>query len=124
MRGYELNYKLVAMPADRHQGALSPEHSFLQAQPDNVVITAVKKAEDDNSLIVRFYEWAGTESDVKLQVPSGVVSAAETNLMEKPIANLSVQAGAVVLHTKAYEIKTVRIQFGASPPAAAAVPAR
>jgi alpha-mannosidase len=123
-RGYEVNYKLVAIPAERHEGSLSPEHSFLQAQPDNVVITAVKKAEDDNSLIVRFYEWAGTEADVKLQLPSGAASAAETNLMEKPIAHLSLQAGAVVVHTKPYEIKTVKIQFGASPPAAATVPAR
>jgi alpha-mannosidase len=112
------------MPADRHQGALSPEHSFLQAQPDNVVITAVKKAEDDNSLIVRFYEWAGTESDVKLQLPSGAVSAVETNLMEKPGANLPLQAGSVVVHTKPYEIKTVKVQFGSIPPAAATLPAR
>jgi hypothetical protein len=44
--------------------------------------------------------------------------------MEKPIANLSLQAGVAVLHTKPYEIKTVKIQFGSSPPAAATVPAR
>src|SRR5258708_1653643 len=99
-RGYELNYKLVAMPADRHQGALSPEHSFLQAQPDNVVITAVKKAEDGTWLIVRFYEWAGKETDVKLQLPSGAGAAEETNLMEKRIADLPLQAGAGVVHTK------------------------
>jgi alpha-mannosidase len=88
-----------------------------------VVITAVKKAEDDNSLIVRFYEWAGTESDAKLQLPSGAASAEETNLMEQSIGNLPVQAGAVILHTKPYEIKTVKIQFGAMPGPAATLPA-
>jgi alpha-mannosidase len=121
-RGYELNYKLVAIPTDRHQGALSAEHSFLQAQPDNVVITAVKKAEDGTWLVVRFYEWAGKETDVKLQLPSGAGAAEETNLMERRIVDLPLQAGAVVVHTKPYEIKTVKIQFGSAPPAAAVLP--
>jgi hypothetical protein len=44
--------------------------------------------------------------------------------MEKPIANLSVQAGAVIVHTKPYEIKTLKIQFGSIPPAAATLAGR
>jgi len=79
------------------------------------VFTAVKKAEDDNSMILRFYEWAGREGDVKLQLPAAVELAWETDLMERPIANLSVQDGAVAVHTKPYEIKTVKIQFAAAP---------
>ena len=35
---------------------------------DNVVITAIKKAADDDALIVRFYEWAGKKGDVHLQL--------------------------------------------------------
>jgi alpha-mannosidase len=110
-RGFELNYKLLAMQAGQHQGALPAQHSFVQIQPDNVVLTAVKKAEDEGSLIFRFYEWAGQEADVKLQLPPGAQSAAETNLMEKTIGALSPQNDTITVHTKPHEIKTVKVQF-------------
>src|SRR3984957_14821216 len=113
-RGYELNYKLISLPIDKHEGKLAPEYSFLHAQPDNVIVTALKKAEDDNSLIVRYYEWAGKDGEVKLQVPGGAESAAETDLMERPLGDVPMQAGGLTIHTKPYEIKTVKVQFASS----------
>jgi alpha-mannosidase len=110
-RGYELNYKLISLPLEKHQGSLAAEHSFLQAKPDNIIVTALKKAEDEDSLVLRFYEWAGKDGEVALQLPLGVQSAAETDLMEKPIGPLPVHNDGVTLHTKPYEIKTVKVQF-------------
>jgi alpha-mannosidase len=114
-RGYELNYKLISMSVAKHQGALAPEHSFVQTLSDNVIVTALKKAEDNSALVLRFYEWAGKEGDVKLQFPAGAESASETDLMERPIASLTLQNSAVVLRTKPYEIKTVKVQFAPKP---------
>ena len=111
-RGYELNDRLFAMQVNQHEGTLPPEYSFLQLQPDNVVVTALKKAEDDNTLILRFYEWSGKESDIALQLPKTATSAAETDLMEHRQSSLSVNAGAITVHTKPYEIKTIKINFG------------
>ena len=48
-QGYELNYKLISFPSDRHQGSLPAEYSFVQTQPENIVVTAMKKAEDENA---------------------------------------------------------------------------
>jgi alpha-mannosidase len=110
-RGYELNYDLLAMQTAKHPGALKEEHSFLQVLSENVVMTAVKKAEDDGSLVFRFYEWAGKESDVKIVLPVGSQSASEADLMERPIGELALQGGAVIVHTKPYEIKTIRVRF-------------
>ncbi|MGA8152017.1 MAG: alpha-mannosidase [Terriglobales bacterium] len=119
-RGYELNYKLVAMQTGKHQGALPAQHSFVRIEPDNVVLTAVKKAEDGSSLVLRFYEWAGHAADVKLQVPPGAQSAAETNLMEKTVGPLPLQNDTVTVPTKPYEIKTVTVQFAPAVLASAA----
>jgi alpha-mannosidase len=110
-RGYELNYDLLAMQTAKHPGTLKEEHSFLQVQSENVVMTAVKKAEEDGSLVFRFYEWAGKESDVKIVVPVGAQSASETDLMERPIGELALESGVVTVHTKPYEIKTIRVRF-------------
>ena len=115
-RGYELNSELIVVSTSNHHGTLPPQHSFVNVQPDDVVLTAVKKAEDDNALILRFYEWAGREADVKLTLPTGAQSASETDLMEKPMGPLSVQNGVVTVPTKPYEIKTLKVQFAPPSP--------
>jgi alpha-mannosidase len=110
-RGYELNYPPLAMQSERHAGALSDSHSFLEVQGDNVVVTALKKAEDSEDMIVRFYEWAGKDSNVQLRFAPGVESAEETNLIEKASGALSPQNGVLPVSTKPYEIKTVQIHL-------------
>ncbi|MGB9073602.1 MAG: glycoside hydrolase family 38 C-terminal domain-containing protein, partial [Terriglobales bacterium] len=110
-RGYELNYKLVSLPTGRHQGRLPAEHSFVEVQPEDLVLTAMKGAEDGSGLVFRFYEWAGKEVDAKFVLPGGAESASETDLMERSTGPLPVKNGAVTVHTKPYEIKTIKIQF-------------
>jgi len=115
-RGYELNEPPLAMQTESHRGPLPAEHAFLQVPQDNVVVTAIKKSEDDNSLVVRFYEWAGKDSDVTLHLPPGAESASETDLMERPLQSLPLQPNPVTIHTKPYEIKTIKVQFASALP--------
>ncbi len=110
-RGYELNYSLSSKQVMHHTGTLAPQYSFLQIRADNVVLTALKNAEDNDGVVLRFYEWAGKEGDVGLQLPPGAQSASETDLMERPIAQLTIASGSTSVHTKPYEIKTVKVQF-------------
>jgi alpha-mannosidase len=117
-RGYELNYQPVPFTAEKREGALSAEYSFFQVHPDNVIITAIKKAEDDDSLIVRFYEWAGKTTEVKLHVPPGTQRASDADLMEKASASLPLENGVVTVHTGPFEIKTVRLRFASHPKSA------
>jgi len=121
-RGYELNYKLVEIPTGKHQGGLAAEHSFVEAEADNVIVSALKKAEDDGSLILRFYEWAGKSGDVKLQIPPGAISAADADLMERPGESVRLQGETVTVPTKPYEIKTVKVQYAAPSASVAAQP--
>jgi len=114
-RGYELNYPLITRQIEKHQGSLKEEFSFLDVQTENVVLTAVKKAEDEDALVLRFYEWAGKETNVKLLLPTGAASASVTDLMEKPLTELPIQGGIVSVHTKPFEIMTVRVRFAPQP---------
>jgi alpha-mannosidase len=113
LRGYELNYRLLSLPTERHEGTLPPVYSFLRTEFDRVIVSAIKKAEDDDALIVRFYEWAGKEGDVSLALNADVKSATETDLMERQVGSLTIDGSIVKVPTKPYEIKTVRLQLGA-----------
>lgn len=108
-KGYELNYPLDFIQIANQQGALPDAHSFLSSSSDNVVITAVKGAADGASLIIRFYEWAGRKSDVTLTLATHVQSARETDLIERPLAGLKVDADSVIVHAEPYEIKTIQV---------------
>jgi alpha-mannosidase len=110
--GYEFNYKLTAMQVEAHTGALPAEHSFAAVTPDDVVLTAMKKAEDSDALIFHMYEWAGKSADVELTPPPGATSAVETNLLEQPEgAPLAINAGRVTLPIHPYEILAVRLDY-------------
>jgi alpha-mannosidase len=111
-RGYEYNYPLEAVVTTAHAGSLPAEHSFASVTPENVVLTAVKKAEDADALIFRVYEWAGKAGTVEFHVPKGAKSATVTNLMETPEGKpLEVKGDVVKAPIGAFEILTVRVNY-------------
>ena len=113
-QGYELNYPLMTQTTTQHPGTMAGEKSFFATTQDNVIITAIKKAADDDALIVPFYEWAGKKGDVVLQLPWRATQAWETNLMEVAPVPLQLDStgNAVTVPTNPYEIKTVKVKFG------------
>ena len=115
-QGYELNYPLIALKTEAHAGALPAKHAFLRIEPGNVILTVMKKAEDDGALIFRFYEFEGKPAQVKLELPRTAVSAVETNLMEKHERPIPVAPdhGSITLATGPYEIHTVAVTFASA----------
>jgi alpha-mannosidase len=110
--GFNFNYGLKAMQVEAHAGSLPAEHSFVGITPEDVVLTAMKKAEDSHALIFHFYEWAGKGGSVSLRVPPGATGAVETNLMEKAEgAALPVAGDHVTVHFRPYEIVAVRVDY-------------
>lgn len=83
-RGDEFNYGLIATQVAPHKGAMPAEHSFVSTRAQNVVITAMKKAEDSSALEFHLYEWKGTDGDIEVKVLAGASGAIETNRMETP----------------------------------------
>ena len=111
--GYEFNYKLSAMQVEPHGGTLPAAHAFVDIKQDNVVLTAVKKAEDSNALLIRLFEWAGKAGDVQITVPPGATSATLTNLMEQqegsPLPLKGTDQVTVPVHP--FEIVSVRVDY-------------
>jgi len=111
-RGYEFNYKLEGFQVQAHAGRLGPEHSYVNLGSDNVVLTALKKTEDGDGLLLRFYEWAGQAGNVVVNVPEGAVSARQTNLMEEAYGNdLTIQNGKLAVPVHPFEIVSVRVSY-------------
>jgi alpha-mannosidase len=111
--GYDFNYPLAAMQVGAHSGSLPATYSYASIDDaPNVVLTAMKKAEDSNALILRMYEYAGKETQLKVNVPKGATEVMETNLMEQkdgPALPFSDGVASITIHP--YEILTLKVNY-------------
>jgi len=64
-------------------GELPPELSFLSADQSNITISAVKKSETGNTMIIRLYETEGTDTPVNLKSHFRLNNMARSNLIEQ-----------------------------------------
>ena len=110
--GYDFNFKLSAAQVELHTGEMPARHSFVSVTPDNVVMTAMKKAEDSNALVFHLYEWAGKSGSISISLPPGATGATETNLLEQPEGPaLSVAGDKVTVPVHPYEIVAVKVDY-------------
>ncbi len=110
-RAYELNTPLVVRSAAGHPGTFPRSWSFVSLGPTNCVLSVVKRAEDGQGLIIRFYESAGKECRAQLSFATPVARGTATNLVEEPLENGAISASGrrVLVPVKPHEIKTLRV---------------
>ncbi|MCX6579983.1 MAG: glycosyl hydrolase-related protein [Candidatus Aminicenantes bacterium] len=110
-RAQELNIPLRVAVTDKHSGTLPGNFAFFEMRSGGVILDTIKKAEDDNGIIIRFYESAGKEDQAELvcfKQPRGVY---ETDLMEKVIKEQKVSGKTLLLKFKKFEIKSLKLIF-------------
>ena len=84
----------MVVGTDSHEGHLKPQASpIVKVHPANVIVTGVKKAEDEDALIFRLLETDGNESLATISLDPqllGKVSwAGEVDFIENPLTNPS-----------------------------------
>ena len=62
----EFNFGLRAVSTGFHSGNLPESDCCYQSQAEHIVVTAIKKSEDDEETVVRFYEADGQKEETKL----------------------------------------------------------
>jgi alpha-mannosidase len=107
------NLPLVAVRVEG-RGRLPESYSFLRVEPEELVVSAIKRAEDDEALIVRLYNIADQEARGALGLHIGIAEAVETNLNEEEKEALEIVGGEEVpLRVRGCEVKTIKL----NPPA-------
>ena len=107
--GYELNVPLRVLAAGVGGGDGPISASFLEVDAPNVIVEAVKKAEDGDDIIVRLYEAEHKAAHARVRFGFPIRAASEVNLMEEEPAPLSVRRDGITLDFRPFEIKTVRV---------------
>jgi alpha-mannosidase len=103
---YELNVPVTIAP-----GAVG-ETSLFALDAPNVVIEAVKLAEDGSrDIVVRLYECKRTATRCTLSTSLLVTGAAETDMLENERQALPCEGGRIPLEFRPFEIKTIRLKL-------------
>lgn len=110
-RGYEFNCPLLVFFTDSHEGELPTSHSFFRASPSNIVLAAIKKAEDRESLVLRLYESEGEETDALVEFFRKPKKIYELDLMENRLNSVPFGKNSLSLKFGKSEIKTLEIVY-------------
>ena len=95
-----------------HKGVLPfSGRGFISCSAENVVISTFKLAEDGEGFIVRCYEACGRATEAVITLPPHAVTARESDLIERSLADFPLLDGRLSFSIAPYEIKTFRIQF-------------
>ena len=84
---------------------LPPEHSFCSLDADNLVISALKKADRDGAIVLRVFEIRGEAAESPVRFLGRERSYQAVNLLEENLP----QGQQNVLHVRPYEINTIEI---------------
>lgn len=110
-RGYEFNYPLIAFFTSSHTGEFPSSFSFFEAEPSNIILVTVKKAEDRDSLILRLYESEGETTEAIVKFFRSPERIYELDLMENRLRSLSPGEGSLALKFGKSEIKTLELAY-------------
>ena len=106
---YEFNFPLRTIAVQSGQGSTPSSYALITVDSSDVVVEAVKKAEDSADIIVRLYECAHSGARSKVRFGFPVAAIIETNLMEETLAELPLTDNSVSLTFQPFEIKTLKV---------------
>lgn len=98
---------LTAYECSKHSGPLGPDYSFGGVSSNDVIIRAIKKAEDSDEIVVRLNEGAGKSVEkFILTLGEGIESAREIYASEEQLGDAVVENGKLVTSFTPYQIRS------------------
>jgi len=95
----------------KSQGDLPPEYSFLKISPNNLILSALKKAEDSDEVILRFFETTGEATEAKVELFRAIKRLTLVDLLEREEHELPFERNKFSLKVKPFEIITLKLKF-------------
>ena len=109
--GRQANEKLhvVINPQKKKNANLPEVLSFFSTGDNNIIISAIKKCEDDNSLILRLFETEGKSINSHLNTYFNLNDALKTNIIEEEGEKIPVSKNQLNFEIGKYAIETYKM---------------
>ncbi len=109
---FALNLPPHAYLRGAQTGALPETYAFIQTNRGDIVIDAVKPAQDGNGVIIRLYESESRRGNVNLTLNLPFDTVRECSMMEEDLENSEVKRtdGGFSFYIEPFEVKTFRVR--------------
>jgi alpha-mannosidase len=105
------NHPLISLPTTRHDGEEPTPEGWIQVEGTGVILSAVKKAEKGNKVVLRLFESFGKPTKAVVQTSFPVAQWEEANLLERRRKKLKANHP---IPLRPYEIKTLLLTVAES----------
>ena len=106
---FKLNFALKGIPVSAKSGTLPESNSYINCDNDDIVIDAVKQAQDGNGIIVRVYQSRRVRGERTLTINLPFTKVYETNLMEVDEKEIEFKDNKITFNVTPFEVKTFRL---------------
>ena len=106
---FKLNFALKGISVSAKNGTLPESYSYLNCDNDDIVIDAVKQAQDGNGIIVRVYQSRRVRGERTLTINLPFTKAYECNLMEVDEKEIETKGNKITFNVTPFEVKTFRL---------------
>lgn len=100
---------VVFNPAATAKPTLPEEKAFFSLSADNIVLSTMKKCEDDDNVVIRLYEDAGKDVSARLRFTTPIQSAAMTNVIEEEGKTTPFKLDEIAFGLTHHSIQTIKV---------------
>jgi len=108
---HSLNAPAYAVALEPNSDTPPTSFSFINTCSRNINIETVKKAESNDSVIVRMHEFQNTRTDATVKLHSQATKIFETDCLENRIKEVAENTNEFQIEMKPFEIKTFELVF-------------
>lgn len=109
--GLESNHPMHSLVKNKKQkGSLPAEKSFVSISNPFALITTIKKAEDDNDIVIRVLEAEGADKNIEVKLNSDFKTVSKTDMIEENPINLNQKGKVLKLELGKNEVATYKIK--------------
>jgi alpha-mannosidase len=97
------------IPVKLHRGKAVSEISYIESTSNNIVLDALKPAEDGRGLIMRVYDMLNISDRVKIKINFQVKEVFETDMLENDLNRIDINKGEISIDIGNFQVKTLRL---------------
>lgn len=109
-KAYALNKPPVACNIEKQTGTNPESFSLISCDKENVVVETVKKAENDNTVIVRLYEAFNSKVKANLTFGFDVKKAYICDMTENTLEQIETNNNTIQINLKNFEVLTLKLE--------------
>ena len=108
-KAYDLNIPMLYKKVGENKGNLANEYSFFTVDKENVIFETAKKAETEDTIILRGCEYYNKRTAANVKFGFNVKKAYLCDMLENNVKELEINDNTIAVDFKPFEINTIKV---------------